>query len=166
VKRWSLALAIAGVLALAVWGWASPYWTVRSLKRAADVGDVATLSAHIDYPAVRASIKAQLRSRLAHAGGGSPLEALGMTAARSLSDPIVDAAVTPQGMQVIFASASAAQQRRPTALGLRANTMRFRREAIGRFVLENGEGSGALVFQLRGVRWMLTDLPLPPEITP
>jgi hypothetical protein len=159
VKRLAIILTLI-VAAAGGWAWGSPYWTVWQLRKAADARDVAAISARVDYPAVRESLKAQLRSRLVNGAG---LDALSAVLARRFAEPVIDAAVTPEGMQAIFATAAAgkAVSRRPPGAP-KAEDLQLHREAIDRFSLRGeAAGSGALVFRLRGLRWMLTEIRLP-----
>lgn len=63
--RWvkaSLAAALAALLFL--WGfyYASPRWTLHKMREAALAHDLEALSAYVDYPALWASVEAQRRS--------------------------------------------------------------------------------------------------------
>jgi hypothetical protein len=161
VKRWPIALAVLLALAVGGWVWGSPYWTVSRLKTAVAARDLGAISAKVDYPAVRESLKAQLRAQLGRSET-SGLEGLGAALAQRFADPLVDAAVTPEGMRSILAGAALAQAQpagQPQAPPVR---MQLRREALGRFVLapENGEGP-TVVFELQGLEWRVTGVRLP-----
>jgi hypothetical protein len=157
-------MVVAALLVIAGggWLWASPYLTLWQLKKAADAGDLAAISAKIDYPAVRADLKAQLRERVGR-DGGSALDKLGAAVAERFADPVVDAAITPEGMRALFASAAVAEAARPgAATGGKAGEMRVRRDALGRFALVPATGSGPeVVFGLQGLGWRVTAVRLP-----
>lgn len=158
MKRW-IALAVLAIVLAGGWLWASPQVTLWQLKRAADAGDIAALSAHIDYPALRASVKQELRGKLDTRGGG--LEALAGAIADRLGDPLVDAVVSPQGMRLVFAGAAAKPSGTPP-LGITADTMTVRRETLGRFALvDSGRPGTELVFAYRGLGWKLVGIRLP-----
>jgi hypothetical protein len=163
MKRWWIAaVAVLAVLGIA-WLWGSPYLTLSALKRAADARDFATLSDHVDYPRVRASLHGQLDAELAKkARNDDPLAGLGRALARRLSDPIIDAVVTPEGMQAVFASAPTTQPSEPEPVKLRAKDMQLHREGITRFRLQQSDGAGTqLVFALEGLSWRLVEVRLP-----
>lgn len=167
MKRWPIAVGVLLIVAAGAWAWGSPYWTVSRLKQAADARDVATLSAHVDYPAVRESLKLQLRERLGRTrSSDDPLEALGAAVAERFAAPVVDALVTPEGVRVIFATGAGASANRPGTLGVKADAMTLRRDGLGQFSLVQREGGGALVFRLQGLRWMLTDIRVPADARP
>lgn len=94
-------MALAAIIA-AGWYYATPYLAVRAMKAAADRGDAQALSAYVDYPSVRESLKSGLKARMAGAivreSADNPLAAFGKMLARSLVDRMVDAMVTPQGL--------------------------------------------------------------------
>ncbi|WP_052507792.1 DUF2939 domain-containing protein [Sphingomonas hengshuiensis] len=162
MKRW-IALAAVVMAALAAWFWFSPQVTLWQLKRAADAGDVAALSAHIDYPALRESVKGEVRGKLDARGGG--LEALAGALVERLGDPLVDAMVTPQGMRMVFASATTPRAdgtRQGPPLGMKAEAMRIRRESLSQFALVDPARPGAeLMFGYRGLGWKLVGVRLP-----
>ena len=64
-KTGTIALAAAGLFALLAAGWwfGSPWWTLWRMREAAAAGDSGTLASYIDFPALRASTRAQLRPR-------------------------------------------------------------------------------------------------------
>ncbi|MBO9623215.1 MAG: DUF2939 domain-containing protein [Sphingomonas sp.] len=160
MRRWLLILIVVALLAAGGWAWGSPYLAVRSIERAAEARDAEALSARVDYPALRKSMKTQLRARFASGDDG----ALGALVATGIADSIVDAAITPEGIRAIFATgvAEAARERRPVDLD--ARDMTLRRDALDRFRLVRRDGKGgALLFGLRGLQWKLVGIELPPE---
>lgn len=161
MRRWLIALVVVLALAGGGWLWGSPYLTLLQLKKAADARDLAAISAKIDYPAVRADLKTQLQGRLEH-GRGSALDQLGAALAERLADPLVDAAVTPEGMRALFASAAVANAARPGLASAKPGEMRVRRDALGRFALTSASRSGPeLIFELQGLTWRVTAVRLP-----
>jgi len=95
-----LAAAVA-VLAFAGFYLGSPWLAAYDLMRAARARDVAALEAHLDLPAVRASLKGQIDARLERsiakrAAKGDPLAQLGALFGATLVDKAVDATITPK----------------------------------------------------------------------
>lgn len=160
MKRWILALAILLVVAGGGWLWGSPYLTLLQLKKAADARDLAAISARIDFPAVRADLKVQLRERLARREG-SALDRLGAAVAERFADPVVNAAITPEGMRALFASAAVAQAARPGFASAKPGEMQVRRDALGRFALTSSGAWPEVVFELQGLTWRVTAVRLP-----
>lgn len=163
MKKWLIALAVLVMAAVGGWYWASPWWTVQSMKDAAEARDVNALSRNVDYDSLRTSLKAQLRARMQSGGRDEGL--LGTLVAGGIADRLVDIALTPDGMRVIFAAAPLAAE--PTQRGtvrLKASDMVMRRDGVDRFRLVRKDGKGgALIFRLRGATWMLTDIELPEQ---
>jgi type II secretion system protein G len=95
-------LVIAGVAAY--WYW-SPYLTMRDLQRAAASADADSFNDHVDYPALRDSLKGQLSARMTRelhdqAGAGDEFaqagSALGSMLGLAMVDKMVDAVVRPE----------------------------------------------------------------------
>lgn len=104
--RRPLLLALSLLLPLLLlWQYFSPHLTVRAMHRAAEAGDAEAFSRHVDYPAVRASLKAQLAGEVAERTQGlrlGGLERLAGRLAMAVAAPAMDAMVSPQGLQLLF----------------------------------------------------------------
>ena len=90
---------------LLAWQYFSPHLTIRAMHQAALEGDASAFSRHVDYPAVRASLKAQLADEMAERTRGlrlGGLERLAGRLAMAVSGPAMDAMVSPQGLQLLF----------------------------------------------------------------
>lgn len=101
-RRLLIGVAVAAVLAAAT-SYASPWWRVHQLHAAVAQRDVARVSAFVDFPALRASVKAELMAgmdagSLAQEARDNPFAAFGKAMARAVIDPVVDALVTPAGV--------------------------------------------------------------------
>lgn len=158
-KRWIIALLVLVALGAGGWAWGSPYYTLWQMKRAAEARDIDSLAGHVDFDAVRDSVKTQLSARMPGEGGGM----LGALVRSGIADTVVDAAVSPEGMRFIFAAAPLAQTERPGTIKLKASEMRYHRTAFNRFELTRGDGA-ALAFRLRGMNWKLVAIKVPPEV--
>jgi hypothetical protein len=161
MRRWILGIVALLLVAIGGWLWGSPYLTLLQLKKAADARDLTTLSARVDYPAVRADLKAQLGSRLDRREG-SALDRLGAVLAERFADPLLDAAITPEGMRALFASGAVARAARPFSSDSGPAEMRVRRDSIGQFTLASRNGTGPeVVFALQGLSWRVVAVRLP-----
>lgn len=84
----------------------TPHYVVKTIREAAARRDTATLAKYVDFPAVRASLKAGFREKLAPAGEKTsevnPIAALGSAFVMALLDPLVDAVVTPAGLSLMM----------------------------------------------------------------
>jgi len=170
------AIVIAAGIA-AYWYW-SPYLAVRELREAAINADAARFNAHVDFPRVRDSLKAQFADRIDGARGadsraGSGLGGLGGLLANALVGTVIDAAVQPE--TIMFAmregrfkierkgqrddepQTAPAERNRPVLHAERQgfNTVLFHWQRDGRDAM-------ALVMQRQGFAdWKLTDIRLP-----
>src|SRR5690606_17416914 len=83
-----------------------PYRTLAAIHAAVANDDARSLARHVDFPAVRASLKDQLRDRLARRYGGGANEGtlglLAMGAAGFAVDGAVEVMVTPIGLAALM----------------------------------------------------------------
>lgn len=95
-----LALLLALAVLIGGWWYASPLMALDGLREAAEAGNEAELEERVDFPALRSSLKDQLRTALTEVmrneGGDNPLGAAGAALGLGLVDGIVDGLVTPE----------------------------------------------------------------------
>jgi hypothetical protein len=95
-------LAAATLVAIAATSAASPWWTLHRLQAAVARHDADAVAAQVDFPALRASVKEQALVAMGGTRDGSdganPFAAFGRKMAMAVVDPLVDAAVSPQGV--------------------------------------------------------------------
>jgi hypothetical protein len=83
------------------WIFFSPYLAVLQLRRAIERGDVEAIRQGVDFPALRESMKDELRSQLAQSMSKqtqSGFEVLGGMLAATMINQIVDNFITPQAI--------------------------------------------------------------------
>jgi len=175
MKKW-IALLLAGILALAGYVVAGPYITVRHIRAAAQAQDAAALSEQVDFPALRASLKAQLQDRMLRKIGpeaqANPFAAFGMTIANGLAGAGVDAMVTPAGLGALMEghkiwkrAGDGVASRDPASPATDPlQDARYRYESLSRFTatVVNREGEPVVFVMTRhGLRWKLSDIRLP-----
>jgi hypothetical protein len=101
-----LVLVVVVIVAVLGYGYATPYLTLNRLKQAADARDAQTVSAYVDYPALRTSLKEQIGGLITHRietrASGNPLAALGAMIGVALIGPLVDAYATPDGVAALL----------------------------------------------------------------
>ena len=90
--------AVGALLVVAATSFASPWWTLNRLRAAVERHDAEGVSAQVDFPALRDSVKSQLLGSLDRDAGGNPFAAIGQAFARVVTDPLVDAIVSPAGV--------------------------------------------------------------------
>ena len=152
--------ALICVVVLLVYG-ASPYFSFWRFTAALRSGDTAAISARVDFPAVRASLKKQLIARFSHPGTGHKRwSKLGPT----LIDALVDAYATPDGLAMLIANPSALKelklpQQAPNVKGLNWSKLRYAFFTSPRTFVVDREGI-KLRFRFTGLRWRLNDLDL------
>ena len=148
------------IVVLLLYG-ASPYFSFWRFTVALRSGDTAAISARVDFPAVRESLKKQLIARFSHPGTGHKRwSKLGPT----LIDALVDAYATPEGLAMLIANPSALKdlklpQQAPTGKGLNWSKLRYAFFTSPRTFVVDREGI-KLRFQFTGLRWRLKDLDL------
>jgi len=92
--KWPLILALLSLMAGLYF---SPHWTVHRMLAAARAHDSDRFSTYVDYSALRAQLKADIRGRAVGASR-SPWAGLKAAVASVFVDPMVDALVTPEGL--------------------------------------------------------------------
>ena len=118
MRRFAAPLAVLLALAFSVWAYFAPHLTVRAMRLAAEAGHAQALSRHVDFPALRESVKQQLSkemgTQIAGLAGGSDLGRLGAQIAGVLGtnalDQAVDAMVRPETLSAMFAGRDLANE--------------------------------------------------------
>ncbi len=176
-------LIVLAVLAIAGAGWfyASPWWTLRAIREAARDRDSAALSAYVDYEALRTDLKGDLRrSMMAEMGKQpeNPFASIGVAIATGLIDPIVEAAVSPAGVEAMFAGQRAEEQadaaasatpgtapapsKMPSLAGAAPGyDPVIERVSLDEFRVLGEDKDSALIFRRHGLGWKLSAVDLP-----
>ena len=113
-----VAAAVAAALVLATW--ASPHWQLYQMRAAVEARDAQALSRYVDFPKLRESVKVQVMRRLGAQGAleesrSNPFAAFGRRMALAVIDPVVDAAVSPEGVAAMLEAGDIRVQPRPEA---------------------------------------------------
>ena len=178
MRKW-IALALVVLAVLLGYAATGPYLAIHAIGKAVREENASALAKHVDFPPLRASLKAQLSDRLVRMAGidtqSSLLGALGLGLAGSVVGSSVDLMVTPSGLGAMMEgrkvwnragglpppSASNDSWERPDPL--RDAERRF--ESSSRFTATVHTDAGdPVVFVLtrNGLRWKLSDIRLPP----
>lgn len=170
-KRIGIALA-AIILAVSGWYYASPQLALKGMRDAAAANDADKLSGYIDYEALKTDLKSDLRRSVmkeAQREESSGMGALGVAFAMALLDPLVDAMVSPEGVEAMF-DAKRAEEEKSSKPSLSAvapgDDPIIERNGLDEFKVRNkADPDGALVFRRDGLGWKLAgiDLPEKPE---
>lgn len=178
-RSWPLPLKLAlGLAALALAAlFFSPYLALQQMRAAAARGDAEALSARVDFPALRASVKTGVQARLIGRGRldeqGRPTRAgsMGAAVAGALLGPMVDALITPASLARLLQGVPPATAGMPASAQAPASPRRLETrmsyEHLNRFVfsirpLGEDEEPVELVLHRRGLwAWRLVELRLP-----
>lgn len=187
MKKW-LWLVAALLVALAVYVGAGPYLTVRAIRSAVERQDAAALSKQVDFPTLRASLKAQLTDRMVREAGpdvqASTFGAIGLSLAGGLIGGAVDAMVTPTGLGALMegrkvwkrvgdgfslpSTPAAPAEDSGASAGPPAQRpfdgAEYRYESLSRFSATVRDDSGRpirFVMTRDGLNWKLSDIRLP-----
>jgi hypothetical protein len=173
LKKITIAAAVAAI-AIAATAYASPYYALRQIKTALAERDAEALAGHVDFPALRASVKAQLETSMARsieatAGSGNPLAALGQSIASAMLGKMVDTMVSPAGVvALVNKSAVSPQAGADASADAPADGARKKADysasyaGVNTFVVRAKDGhaqEGALVLRRHGVwGWKLSSI--------
>ena len=169
MKKITIAAAVAAI-AIAATAYASPYYALRQIKTALAERNADALAAHVDFPALRASVKTQLEASMARsieatAGSGNPLAALGQSIAGAMLGKMVDAMVSPAGVVALVNKSAVSPQADADAPADGAQTKAAYSAGyagVNTFVVRAKDGNaqqGALVLQRHGLwDWKLSSI--------
>jgi hypothetical protein len=144
--------------------YASPYLTLTSMKGAIERGDGAEVAKNVDFPAVRSSLKSEMRAMMARQAQQDPMAGLGSMMASSMIDPMIDQTVTPEGLKALI-DRSSPDSRKSQSKDDPKVTMGY--ESLNSFVVKFegqdlklssplGSPSASLLFSRSGLGWKLT----------
>jgi hypothetical protein len=174
-KRSSLStLLVLAVLFAGVWLYFTPYLAMNKLQKAARQGDEQAMAELVDFPALRESVKGNVRGVVEHSVGHdrNPLGMLGGLLAGAVAGPVVDAVVTPQGIAALTEGERPGQHHRGGSDGddrLRVKNVKVKRgyEGFDLFVVhfvskDDGKERMALLMRREGItHWRLSGIRLP-----
>jgi hypothetical protein len=171
-KRSSLStLLVLAVLFAGVWLFFTPYLAMNKLQKAAREGDEQAMAELVDFPALRESVKGNVRSAVAGSVGRerNPIGVLGGILAGAVAGPVVDAVVTPQGIAALTEGERPGQRHRDGASRVRVKNVKMKRgyEGFDLFVVhfvskDDGRERMALLLRRQGItRWRLSGIRVP-----
>ena len=177
MKKW-IALAVVLLLALGSYVAAGPYLAIHGIRTALAEQDTGKLEKHVDFPALRVSLKAQAEDALARRAGtgiqSSFFGAIAMSVANNMLGAGVDTMVTPLGIGALLQGRSMWKQsvgdtvdgdtygKAVPADPLKTATHHY--ESPSRFTatIQNEAGQPVVfVFKRKGLSWKLADIRLP-----
>jgi hypothetical protein len=153
-KGRTLALAAALLLLLlaGAWWFGSPWWTLWRMREAAEAGDSEALAAYIDFPALRASTREQLGSRLGALGG-------------LIAGPALDAAISPEALRLALGKGRESPGGGGSGAGRGEESqppdVEISRTGASEFRVEGRRSD--LVFRRHGLGWKLEEIRLSSE---
>ena len=177
MKKWIAALVLIAVL-LVGWIAAGPFMTVHAIRTAVKEGNTGELSKHVDFAALRLSLKAQVDDYLVRRAGpqvqSSLLGAIGLSMASGVAGTAVDAIATPMGIGAVLEGRNMLKRfdprepRRdayaPVAPADPLKQLSYRFESPSRFTatVANADGDPVVFVLTRdGLSWRVTDVRLP-----
>ena len=164
-----LAAVVALLLLGASWFYFSPMWALRGMRDAAQARDSAKLSGYVDYEALRTDLKSDFRRLMMEEVQKQPengFGALGAAVAMALIDPMVDAMVSPEGVEAMFnqQKQEEAKSGKPSlaAAGPGEDPV-IDRVSLDEFKASGRDGKGAMIFRRHGLGWKLSGVDLPKQ---
>lgn len=166
---WMIAVLAAGYI------FAAPYLTVYQMKTAAENYDGEVLSEHIDFPALRQSLKDQMNAMLGkkmaeEVADDDPFTALGATLGATFGGVIVekmiDAYVTPAGVMELMKGEDPMPEAagEPTEIQEPFADISMAYESFSKFsvITKQYESDEVkFIFRRNGIEWKLTEILLP-----
>ena len=171
LQRHGIKLAAAAVaacvLGFALFVYLGPYLTVMKLRNGVRAGDAEKVSECVDYPALRESMKGQLKNVVSERlGTDNPLAGIASGLTLTFGDALVDRFLTPEGIAELMAGQKPTLAPRFTktdaALLVGAS---YGYESFDEFVVSMPAAGGSIRFVLvrSGLSWKLTRIEIPPS---
>lgn len=178
MKKWIAAAIVLMLLSVCGYVLAGPYLAMQGISSAIEERDSGALARHVNFPALRVNLKAQLDDYLVRRAGpemqASLFGAVALGVASNVTGAGVDTLVTPIGVAALLQGDSLLKR----AIGdtvngdtwgppsparpLAGTTGRY--DSLSRFTatrhLEDGR-EVQFVLSRQGLRWQLTDIKLP-----
>lgn len=162
------AVLLAIAVIVGIWWYASPLWTLHQMREAATRGDADALSGYVDYPAVREDLKGEFRRAMfaeMQANQDNGFAAIGSAFALALIDPMIEAIVTPEGVEGMFDRKKRAEVPNGRAqLPDAASDPIIDRDGFDHFIVRDSDpAKGSMVFKRSGIGWRLSGFDMPPN---
>lgn len=177
MKKWIALFVLVAALLLGYVA-AGPFLTVHAIRTAVKDGNTGELSKHVDFAAIRLSLKAQVEDYIVRRAGpqvqSSLFGSLGLSVANGLAGTAVDAIATPMGIGAVLegrkvfkrfdGSATRRDAYEPVAPAEPLKDLSYRYESPSRFTatVNNADGDPVVFVLTRdGLSWQVTDVRLP-----
>jgi hypothetical protein len=177
MKKW-IALVLIALVLLLGWVAAGPFMTIHAIRQAIQAQDAAALAEHVDFPSIRASLKAQVDDYVVRRAGpeaqSSLLGSIALRLASGATGPLVDAAATPAGLAVLLEGRNFWQRLDGSRGGDSAyvpapprdplDGAQYRFQSPSRFTatVRNADGDPVVfVLTRQGLAWKVSDVRLP-----
>ncbi len=173
-------VTVFAMLIAAFVGWFefSPRYTLNEMRKAAEAGNVTKMSNWVDYQALKIDLKGELRREILLEGNRrgmdrDPLTRFGADLAVALLPIGVDLIVSPEAVQAMFDTKSAASTmgRGPgiratdsvgvMPVGIPKQDIVIERQGLNTFKVKTKGKDGAAVFHRSGLGWKLAGFDVP-----
>jgi hypothetical protein len=153
---------LAGVTA------AGPYLTMRQIEKAINERDAVRLENYVDFPALRTSLKEQLRASMVKelAAEDDPFAMFGMALASALIDGMADAVLTPNGLIALISGVELEEVEMTDVSSRKVDLLRNSRwtvdslSSVSLWVKADSDES-RFVLQRYGLKWKLKNIIFP-----
>lgn len=170
MKKWIITALTAVLIAGAGWYYASPAMAMSGLRDAAVAGDKDELKERVDFPAVKDSLKGQIKAGMMAEMAkekDNPMAGLGAMMAMAMIDPLIDGLISPDAIKAMVekgklekpGNAAAAPRSEPKWTIERNGLDTFRASTNS----DDGNSSPKLVFKRDGLSWRLVDIEIPAD---
>lgn len=161
---------LIGIVSIGAWFYFYPHLTVYEMQKAAKKKDISELSEHIDFPAVRESVRLAVRSYIRtetakQLQGGNPFALFGSSMADSYIEPMVETLVSPEGITAIIQEVNPSAQVTQTKQQDSQTEVNMGYESFNSFTVNVKAKSDripdiTLIFSRNGFEWKLSGIRL------
>ncbi len=164
MKKYIIGAIALLVILFGAWYFASPTYALKGLRDAAVAGNADALEAHVDFPALRESLKSEFKAKIMEEvtkPDAGPMAALGIAFADKMLDTMLDGLMTPQGIaRLIKQNQKKSSGDAKGAPEKSFDNFEIKRSGLSKFTVINPSdaNSPALIFKRDGLGWKLTEI--------
>jgi hypothetical protein len=164
-SKW-VGAAIIPLLLAGGWYWGSPLWTLKQMRDAAQVKDVDALASHVDFPALREDVKAEMLAEFFGRPqiGDEYLDQFEEEGPKEMIESHVDALFSPAGLRNLLDDKGVMVGDEKIPLAIKLDAYALERVSLSEFRLKSKKsGDGKVMFEFRryGLSWKLAGINLP-----
>ena len=160
---------LAVISAMIGWYFLSPLFALNNIKSAVEKKDADAIASFIDFELLKSDLKADMNLAMISEmeNDASGMSAAGAALGMAMINPMIDALVSPAGINKMLADAPGSSEQTPSSPIPSFKKLNegytIKRVNMSKFRLVPKENDGAgVIFERRGLGWKIVGIDLPP----